>query len=287
KETPDAHAIVPGKPGESMVYLRITTDDPDLVMPPPSSNLKLTQYEIRLIEKWIRQGAEYEDHWAFLPPEKTELPEVKNKDWPQNEIDYFVLERMERAGLEPNEPADKEHLLRRVSVDLTGLPPDLELMDAFLADDSPEAYEKIVDKLLASPAYGEKMALHWLDVGRYADSYGYQDDQFRTQWPWRDWVIHAFNKNMPYDEFLLWQLAGDLLPNATKEQILATAFNRNHKITEEQGVIDEEYRVLYVLDRTNTFSKGILAITMECAQCHDHKYDPFSQQDYFELYAFF
>ena len=287
KETPDAHAIVPGKPGESMVYLRITTDDPDLVMPPPSSNLKLTQYEIRLIEKWIRQGAEYEDHWAFLPPEKTELPEVKNKDWPQNEIDYFVLERMERAGLEPNEPADKEHLLRRVSVDLTGLPPDLELMDAFLADDSPEAYEKIVDKLLASPAYGEKMALHWLDVGRYADSFGYQDDDRRTQWPWRDWVIHAFNKNMPYDEFLLWQLAGDMLPDATKEQILATAFNRNHKITEEGGVIEEEYRVTYNIDKTNTFSKGILGITMECAQCHDHKYDPFSQQDYFELYAFF
>src|SRR5690606_5043910 len=269
KETPDAHAIVPGKPGESMVYLRITTDDPDLVMPPPSSNLKLTPYEIRLIEKWIRQGAEYEDHWAFLPPEKTELPEVKNKDWPQNEIDYFVLERMERAGLEPNEPADKEHLLRRVSVDLTGLPPDLELMDAFLADDSPEAYEKIVDKLLASPAYGEKMALHWLDVGRYADSFGYQDDDRRTQWPWRDWVIHAFNKNMPYDEFLLWQLAGDMLPDATKEQILATAFNRNHKITEEGGVIEEEYRVTYNIDKTNTFSKGILGITMECAQCHD------------------
>src|SRR3546814_156867 len=180
---------------------------------------------------------------------------------------------MEQVGLEPNEQAYKEHLLRRVSIDLTGLPPELETMDAFLADESPQAYQKVVERLLASPAYGEKMALHWLDVGRYADSYGYQDDDRRTQWPWRDWVIHAFNENMPYDQFLLWQLAGDMLPNANKEQILATAFNRNHKYTEEGGVIVEEYRVTYNIDKTNTFSKGILGITMECAQCHDHKYD--------------
>lgn len=287
KEMPEAHAIVPGKPGESMVYLRIVSDDPDLKMPPPSSNLKLSEYEIKIIEKWIKQGAEYEKHWAFLPPEKTALPQVNKKDWPRNDIDRFVLSKMELAGLTPNEAADKEHVLRRLSIDLTGLPPDLEMMDAFLADDSPQAYEKMVDQLLASPAYGEKMALHWLDVGRYADSYGYQDDDRRTQWPWRDWVIHAFNENMPYDQFLLWQLAGDMLPDANKEQILATAFNRNHKYTEEGGVIEEEYRVTYNLDKTNTFSKGILGITMECAQCHDHKYDPFSQQDYYELYAFF
>ncbi|QEC54200.1 DUF1553 domain-containing protein [Anseongella ginsenosidimutans] len=287
KDMPEAHAIVPGKPEESMVYLRITSDDPDLKMPPPSSNLKLSEYEIKLIGKWIKQGAEYEKHWAFLPPEKPALPEVSREDWPRNDIDRFVLSKMDLVGLEPNEPADKEHLLRRVSVDLTGLPPDLEMMDAFLADDSPQAYEKIIDQLLASPAYGEKMALHWLDVGRYADSYGYQDDDRRTQWPWRDWVIHAFNENMPYDQFLLWQLAGDMLPEANKEQILATAFNRNHKYTEEGGVIEEEYRVTYNIDKTNTFSKGILGITMECAQCHDHKYDPFSQQDYYEMYAFF
>ncbi|HYH56848.1 MAG TPA: DUF1549 domain-containing protein, partial [Anseongella sp.] len=286
KDMPEVHAIVPGKPEQSAVYQRISSEDPDLMMPPPSSNLSLSSYEIKLIEKWIRQGAEYEKHWAFIAPEKPPVPALES-DWPMNDIDRFILDKMQQTGLSPNEPADKERLLRRLSVDLTGLPPDLQMMDAFLTDESPQAYEKMVDQLLASPAYGEKMALHWLDVGRYADSYGYQDDDRRTQWPWRDWVIHAFNKNMPYDEFLLWQLAGDMLPGATKEQILATAFNRNHKYTEEGGVIEEEYRVTYNLDKTNTFSKGILGITMECAQCHDHKYDPFSQQNYYELYAFF
>lgn len=287
KETPEAHAIVPGDPGQSMAYQRIISDDPGMVMPPPSSNLQLSEYEKKIIEKWIEQGAEYEKHWAFLPPEKPQVPELRQEEWPKNDIDRFVLAKMEQTGLAPNEPADKAHLLRRLSVTLTGLPPDLEMMDAFAADDSPGAYEKVVDQLLASPAYGERMALHWLDVGRYADSFGYQDDDRRTQWPWRDWVIHAFNDNMPYDQFLTWQLAGDMLPDANKEQILATAFNRNHKYTEEGGVIEEEYRVTYNIDKTNTFSKGILGITMECAQCHDHKYDPFSQQDYFELYAFF
>src|SRR3546814_575468 len=175
----DLHAIVPGKPGESMVYLRITSEDPDLMMPPPTSNLQLSEYEVRLIEKWIQQGAQYEEHWAFLPPEKPEAPEVNKQDWPQNDIDRFVLAKMELVGLQPNDAADKERLLRRVSVDLTGLPPDLTMMDQFLADDSPQAYEKIVDKLLSSPGYGEKMTLHWLDVSRYADSYGYQDDQDR------------------------------------------------------------------------------------------------------------
>src|SRR5690606_13743321 len=169
----------------------------------------------------------------------------------------------------------------------TGLPPTPKEIDHFVTDTSTDAYEKVVDRLLASPRYGEKMALHWMDVARYADSYGYQDDQWRTQWPWRDWVIHALNKNMPYNDFLTWQIAGDMFPDASKEQILATGFGRNHKITEEQGAIDEEYRVTYVLDRTNTYSKWILGITMECAQCHDHKYDPFSQKNYFELYAFF
>ena len=194
---------------------------------------------------------------------------------------------MEARDLSPSEETDRETLLRRVHTDLTGLPPTPEEIDHFVTDTSPDAYEKVVDRLLASPRYGEKMALHWMDVARYADSYGYQDDQWRTQWPWRDWVIHAFNKNMPYNDFLTWQIAGDMFPDASKEQILATGFGRNHKITEEQGAIDEEYRVTYVLDRTNTYSKGILGITMECAQCHDHKYDPFSQKNYFELYAFF
>lgn len=286
-ETAGMHAIVPGHPDRSEAYRRITSDDETVKMPPVSSNLALTDYEIRLIERWIRQGAEYKPHWAFVPPEKTETPEVDDNDWPASQLDYFVLAKMEMMGLEPNPEADKSHLLRRVYLDLTGLPPTEEQLQRFLADHSPIAYEKAVDELLASKAYGERMAMHWLDVARYADSYGYQDDDIRTQWPWRDWVIHAFNENMPYDRFVTWQVAGDMLPNATKEQILASAFNRNHKITEEGGVIEEEYRVAYALDKTNTFSKGILGITMECAQCHDHKYDPFTQKNYFQLYAFF
>ncbi|WP_257669888.1 PSD1 and planctomycete cytochrome C domain-containing protein [Parapedobacter tibetensis] len=286
-KTAGMHAIVPGHPNQSEVYLRITSDDELLRMPPATSNLTLTNYEVKLIERWIRQGAEYKPHWAFIPPEKPEIPEVGRTDWPVNELDQFVLAKMKEMDFKPNPKAEKHHLLRRVCLDLTGLPPSEEQLDRFLADDSEEAYERMVDELLSSPAYGERMAMHWLDVARYADSYGYQDDDIRTQWPWRDWVIHAFNENMPYDEFVTWQLAGDMLPEATKEQILASAFNRNHKITEEGGVIEEEYRVAYAIDKTNTFSKGILGITMECAQCHDHKYDPFSQKNYFELYAFF
>jgi hypothetical protein len=194
---------------------------------------------------------------------------------------------MESEGLAPNQQADKERLLKRVCLDITGLPPSLEMMDRFLADQDEHAYEKIVDSLLRTDQYGEKMAVHWLDVARYADSYGYQDDNIRTQWPWRDWVIHAFNKNLPYDQFLLWQIAGDMLPNATKEQILATGFFRNHKYTEEGGVVPEEYRIEYLVDKTKTYGKGMLGVTIECAQCHDHKYDPFSQKDYYSLLAFF
>ncbi|MFC5411086.1 PSD1 and planctomycete cytochrome C domain-containing protein [Larkinella bovis] len=287
EENPTAHALVAGKPELSQAFLRITTQDTSLLMPPPSSNLKLTQREIRLIEKWIKQGAKYEKHWAFVPPKKPALPEVDKTDWPKNEIDYFILHQQEQRGLSPNEEADKERLLKRVSLDLTGLPPTLEMMDRFLADNSPNAYEKAVDQLLKNPAYGEKMALHWLDLARYADSHGYQDDGYRTQWPWRDWVIHAFNKNMHYNDFVTWQLAGDLLPGSTKEQLLATGFNRNHKITEEGGVIPEEYRIMYVTDRTDLFGKGLLGVTMECAHCHDHKYDPFSQKEYYRLFAFF
>ena len=286
-ETAGMHAIVPGHPARSEAYRRITSDDESVRMPPTSSNLILTDYDIKLIERWIQQGAAYKPHWAFTAPEKTEIPKTDGMDWPINEIDHFVLPRMEAMGLEPNPEAEKHHLLRRVSLDITGLPPSQERLERFLADNSETAYETAIDELIASPAYGERMTMHWLDVARYADSYGYQDDDIRTQWPWRDWVIHAFNKNMPYDQFITWQVAGDLLPNATKEQLLASAFNRNHKITEEGGVIEEEYRVAYAIDKTNTFSKGIMGITMECAQCHDHKYDPFSQKNYFELYAFF
>jgi hypothetical protein len=288
KETKGAFAIVPGKPEQSELYKRITSSDPDYQMPEPGSHLALlNDHEIGLIKKWIQQGAKYERHWAFTPPQKTELPAIDEKSWPQNEIDYFTCSMMEQKGLSPNPEADKERLLKRVSLDLTGLPPSLQMMDAFLNDNSAGAYEKVVDQLLQSKAYGEKMAVHWLDVARYADSYGYQDDNIRTQWPWRDWVIHAFNENLPYDKFLTWQIAGDMLPNATKEQILATGFFRNHKYTEEGGVIPEEYRITYNIDKTKTYGTGILGITIECAQCHDHKYDPFSQQDYYSLFAFF
>ena len=296
KEHPAAHALVAGKPELSEVFRRISASDTSLLMPPVNSGLKLSAREIGLIEKWIKQGATYEKHWAFVAPKIPKLPAVDQQKWPRNEIDYFILQKIEDKGLKPNEEADKERLLKRLSLDLTGLPPDLPLMDAFMADHSPNAYEKVVDALLKRPAYGEKMALHWLDVARYADSHGYQDDGYRTQWPWRDWVINAYNKNLPYTEFVTKQLAGDLMkdPNGwggpgtpTKEQLLATGFNRNHKITEEGGTIQEEYRAMYVTDRTDMFGKGLMGITMECAHCHDHKYDPFSQKEYYKLFAFF
>lgn len=288
KETKGAFAIVPGKPEASELYKRVSSEDTAFMMPPIDAHLGvLTKYEVSLFEKWIRQGARYETHWAFTAPKKSALPDVSDKAWPKNEIDFFILNKLEQINLKPNEEADKERLLKRVSFDITGLPPSLEMMDKFLADKSDNAYEKIVDELLQTPQYGEKMAVHWMDVARYADSYGYQDDNVRTQWPWRDWVIHAFNTNLPYNEFITWQIAGDMLPHATDEQILATAFFRNHKYTEEGGVIPEEYRVEYLIDKTKTYGRGILGVTIECAQCHDHKYDPFSQKDYYRLMAFF
>ena len=288
KETKGAFALVPFKPEESELYRRITSTDTSYQMPDPSSHLgTLTPHEISLIKKWINQGAKYEPLWSLVRPVKVAMPEIRNKEFAKNEIDYFIVSKQEQLGLSPNEEADKERLLKRVSLDLTGLLPSEKMMDDFMANKTPAAYEKVVDELLASPAYGEKMAVHWLDIARYADSYGYQDDNIRTQWPWRDWVIHAFNENMPYDEFVTWQIAGDMLPNATKEQILATGFFRNHKYTEEGGVIPEEYRISYIIDKTKTYAKGILGLTAECAQCHDHKYDPISQKDYYELFAFF
>ncbi|MDB5024325.1 MAG: hypothetical protein JWP78_2080 [Mucilaginibacter sp.] len=288
KDKPNAHALVPGSVKLSEVYQRISTDDSTTMMPPPGSNLKrLNPFELDMIKKWIKQGAKYEKHWAFVPPKLYPVPDVKDKAWPKNPIDNFILRKQEQKGMKPNPEADKERLLKRVSFDLNGLSPDLAMMDKFLADKSPNAYEKVVDELMARSAYGEKMALHWLDIARYADSHGYQDDNYRTQWPWRDWVIHAYNENLPYNDFITWQLAGDLMPEHTKEQLLATGFNRNHKITEEGGVIDEEYRINYVTDRTNTFGKALLGVTLECAHCHDHKYDPFSQKEYYQVFAFF
>ncbi len=288
KETKGAFALVPFKPEESELYKRISSIDTGYQMPTPSSHLGvLSAHEIALFKKWISQGAKYEPHWAFVKPVKVLLPAIKDKELAKNEIDYFVIAKQEQAGVTMNEEADKERLLKRLSLDLTGLPPTEKLMDDFTASKNPNAYEAMVDTLLNRPAYGEKMAVHWLDIARYADSYGYQDDNVRTQWAWRDWVIHAFNKNISYNTFLTWQIAGDMLPNANKEEVLATAFFRNHKYTEEGGVVPEEYRISYILDKTKTYSKGILGLTAECAQCHDHKYDPISQKEYYQLFAFF
>ncbi len=287
KEDPSKHVIVPGDPMQSALYARLINPDTAEVMPPPSSNLSLTKNEIEIIKKWIAQGAKYKKHWSFIAPARSKVPEADEDLNPRNPIDHFIFTTLEKVGLAPNAEAPKEALLKRVSMDITGLPPTIEQQERFLADKSPNAYEKIVDELLASKHYGEKMAIQWMDLARYADSHGYQDDGYRTMWPWRDWVIHAFNSNYPYSQFLTWQLAGDLLPNPSKEQLLATGFNRNHKITQEGGVIDEEYRIEYVTDRTNTFGKAFMAITLECAKCHDHKYDPVSQKDYYSMFAFF
>lgn len=286
KDNPHARALVPGSPATSEIYLRITAKDVSQKMPPVDANLDLTDEEIRRIKKWIEQGGKYKPHWAFIPPQKAGLPKA-DKAWVRNEIDNFTYPKMRSAGLKPSEEVGREVLLKRVSLDLTGLPPSVEMQDRFMKDKSPDAYEKVVDELLKSRHYGERMALDWMDVARYADSHGYQDDGLRTMWPWRDWVIHAFNQNYSYRKFVTYQLAGDLIKDRNTETILATGFNRNHKITQEGGVIDEEYRSEYVSDRTNTFGKAFLSLTFECAKCHDHKYDPISQKDYFSTYAFF
>ena len=271
----------------SQIMTRVLSKDLEEVMPPPEAKLILTDYEKAILAKWIDQGTEWKPHWSFIPPQKSEIPEVNNNEWPQNEIDYFILSKLEQEGLTPNERADRETLIRRVSLDLTGLPPEIEAIDDFLSDQDPRAYEKLVDKLLSSPQYGEHMSVDWLDLARYADTHGYQADFYRPHWPWRDWVITAFNQNMPYDEFVTWQLAGDLLPNASKDQILATGFNRNHAQNNEGGIVEEEFRVEYVADRTQTFGTAFLGLTLQCARCHDHKYDPVSQKEFYQLFAFF
>ena len=281
-------AIVPGNPDKSELIKRVSSNDPAIMMPIPESHLaRLTTDEIKLFKKWIEQGATYEKHWAFVAPVKAPLPEVSNSKWVKNEIDPFILEKMEAKGFSPNEPASKEVLIKRAFVDITGLAPSYAQLEQWRNNNNDNWYSQLLDNLLQKPAYGEKMALLWMDLARYADSYGFQDDNIRSQWPWRDWVINAFNSNMHYDQFLTQQIAGDLLPNANKSTILATAFFRNHKYTEEGGVIDEEYRVSYNIDKTRTYGKAILGVTIECAQCHDHKYDPFSNKDYYQLYAFF
>ncbi len=281
------YAIVAGKSAKSELVNRILSQDPEVVMPTPESHLSLSTLEKAKLIKWIEEGAPYKEHWSLLPITKTELPTIKNKSWPSNEIDYFTLSKMEENGLQPNSKADPTTLLRRVYLDLTGLPPTPAKVAAYLNNKSANKYEQVVEELLASPQYGEHMAVPWLDAARYADTHGYQDDMMRTAWPFREWVINAFNKNLSYDLFVKWQLAGDLLPNPTTEQMVATAFNRMHQQSMEGGIIAEEYRSEYVADRVNTFGTTFLGMTIECARCHDHKYDPISQKDYYSLAAFF
>ncbi|HAV62802.1 MAG TPA: hypothetical protein DCY13_10595 [Verrucomicrobiales bacterium] len=276
--------ILPGEPHRSELVRRIFTDDPDDVMPPPDSNLKLSAEEKELLKQWVAGGGDYERHWAFNPVPR-EVPMPANGQ--VHPIDAFVVERLGAAELKPAPEATRETLIRRLSLDLTGLPPSLAEVREFVEDTRPDAYERLVDRLLASPHYGEQRAVDWIDLARYADTYGYQADVEMEMSPWRDWVIRAFNDNLPYDDFIKWQIAGDLLPNATRDQILATAFNRLHRQTNEGGSIDEEFRVEYVSDRVHTFGTSLLGLTLECARCHDHKYDPFSIRDYYRLFAYF
>jgi len=280
--------ISPGDPEKSELYRRVASTDNTIRMPPAyMGREKLTDREIDLIRRWIEQGAKWEQHWAFIPPKRPPIPDVSQKDWPHNPIDNFVLERLEREGLTHSADAAKRTLIRRVSLDLTGLPPTPAEAQAFLDDASPRAYERVVDRLLASPRYAERMAFRWMEAARYGDTNGYQTDGVRQMWRWRDWVIHAFDRNMPFDEFTIEQLAGDLLPNPTLDQRIATAFNRNHRSNAEGGIVPEEFRVEYVADRAETTSTVWLGLTVGCARCHDHKYDPIKQKEYYSLFAYF
>ena len=280
-------AIVPGDPAASGLVERIHSHDPDELMPPAKAKKPLTAAQKEVLVRWISEGAKYAGHWSFGPIKRQSLPALKSEKWVRNPIDRFVLARLEGADLTPASEADRATYIRRVTLDLTGLPPTPTEMADFRDDLSPEAYEKVVDRLLSGTDYSERMASIWLDNARYADSNGYQFDNARTMWPWRDWVINAFRENMPYDRFVTEQLAGDLLENPTQEQLMATGFNRNHGYSIEGGIIDEEYRVTYAKDKTNTAGTLFLGLTMECTSCHDHKYDPLSMADYYSLYAFF
>jgi len=280
-------AVVPGNLEESELIYRITTSDADERMPPKDFNKQLSENQVKLLEAWVKQGGKHQKHWSFIAPQKAQLPKVRQAKWPRNPIDYFILSRLEKEGLKPSPEADKATLLRRVYFDLTGLPPSIDQLDAFLSDNSPDAYSKVVKRLLASPRYGEHMARYWLDAARYADTNGYQYDTHRSMWPWRDWVINAYNRNLSFDKFTIEQLAGDLLPGATLDQKVATGFNRNHPITIEGGVIGEEYRTEYVVDRVTTTAQVWMGLSFLCARCHDHKYDPLSQKEFYQFFAFF
>ena len=291
-ESPGKVAIDPGSLRNSEVFRRIIATDPEVMMPTPESHLSLTAYEKAILIKWIDEGAVYKPHWAFEKPVLPELPSVEHHDWVKNPIDNFVAFRLEEKGMVPNKEADRETLIRRVTFDITGLPPTLAEIDVFKRDKSPDAYEKLVDRLLKSPHYGERMAADWLDLARFADSHGYTVDRLRDMSPYRDWVIKALNDNQPYDRFIQWQLAGDLMKSPTggpptKEMRIATAFNRNHPQNLEGGIIEKEFQTEYVLDRTNTFGDAFIGLSVGCAKCHDHKYDPISQKNYYQLSSFF
>src|SRR6266496_6191754 len=285
-------AIVPGDAAGSELVRRITTADPDDLMPPPKTGRTLSAAEIDLLKRWIQQGAPYSPHWAFVQPERAALPAVKMRSWPRNAMDYFILAKLEKNGLKPSPPADRYTLVRRLSLDLTGLPPTPAEVSAFANDQQPDAYERLVDRLLRSPAYGERWARLWLDLARYADSAGYGSDPLRLNiWPWRDWVIRALNRNLPYDRFTIEQIAGDLLPRSPdaddQDLTIATAFHRNTMTNTEGGTDDEEFRVAAVKDRANVTALVWMGLTMGCAQCHSHKYDPITHREYYQFYAFF
>ena len=285
-------AISPGKAEASEIIRRINSTDPEVMMPPPSLNKPLSDADKRVLKTWVEQGAEYREHWSFVAPARSARPAVKHANWPKNEIDYFVLSRLEREGLSPSPEADKTTLIRRLTLDLTGLPPTVAEVDAFVTDTSPQAYEKVVDRLLTSRHFGERMAVDWLDAARFADTHGFHIDSGRDMTRWREWVIEAFNSNLPFDQFTIQQLAGDLLPEAatpelTLSQRIASGFNRNHMINFEGGAIPAEYHNAYIVDRVNTTGTVWLGLSVACAQCHDHKYDPLTQRDFYSLYAFF
>ena len=280
-------AVVPGRPDSSRLLVKITHREPAERMPPPDSGRALSAEQVQLLRRWISAGAHTETHWAFLAPRRPPLPDVRPSVWPRNAIDHFILVRLKQSEMSPAAPADKLTLIRRLSFDLTGLPPTLAEIDAYVADSTPDAYETVVDRLLRSPHYGERMAMLWLDAARYADSHGYSLDRRRVMWPWRDWVIQAYNQNMSFDQFVIEQLAGDLLPSPTVAQQVATGFNRNHPIQSEGGVINEEYRVETVVDRVETTSAVFLGLTMGCGRCHDHKYDPITQREFYSVFALF
>jgi hypothetical protein len=279
--------IVPGKSGDSELIRRVESDDAEEVMPPPKSGHKLRPQQKETLRRWVDQGARWGKHWAFEPPAQVAPPPVKDAAWVKNPIDAFVLARLEEEGLKPAPPADRATLIRRLSLDLTGLPPTLAEVDAFVADSSPKAYEALVDRLLGSAHYGERMAMDWLDAARYADTNGYQNDFARTMWPWRDWVIVSFNRNQPFDQFLIDQIAGDLAPGSTRTQKMATGFNRNNRTVTEAGSIDEEWRIENAVDRVETTATVFLGLTLGCGRCHDHKYDPITQREFYQFLAFF